>query len=125
MLKCNSIKKLFLNWRFRKKKYTNIPFYDRKCDLWRIFFEDRFDEFGSVDYIVGEYLRDGVIYHYHNHRDNIDRDHEHSFEGILWVILEFRGKGISFEGFESDYSEQELNIINKLIKKLNEDLKAN
>ena len=123
--------------RFRNKRYTHIPFYDRRKNVYRCFFDDRYDEEGGLAYVVGEYINDGLIYHYKQRGEYVCEDgkyhykntgvwhvdHEHSFSGILEVITTNRGKGFSIKGFESEYSQQELNIINKYIRQLKKDTK--
>ena len=118
---------ILVRQRFKKKKHTNIPFYDKRDDIYRVFFEDRFDEFGDLGYVVGEYIRDGLIYHYRlkgNLMGDEFVDHEHSFAAILEVITDCHGRGFSIKGYEDEYSSQELNIIRKYIAKLKEDLKS-
>ena len=114
---------ILVRLRFKKKKHTDIPFYDRRDDVYRVFFKDRYDEFGDLDYVVGEYIRDGLIYHYRLKGSPMGDDfvdHEHSFSAILAVITDCHGRGFSIRGYEDEYSSQELNIIRKYITKLKE-----
>lgn len=106
--------------RFRKHKYTHMPFYDRSKGVYRIFFNDGYDEEGDIDYIVSEYIGDCRIYHF---TINGNRDHEHDFAGVLADIAYCKGKGFSIEGFEEEYSKQEIRIIEKYLNKLKEDLR--
>ena len=95
------------------EKELRIPHYDKRSRQWSVNIDDR-TETGSVDYVVSEYIRDGVIY------DFGDGDHVHSFEEVLMKAIE-DPESFSIEGFEDQYSQQELNIINKLVQKLRED----
>lgn len=106
-------------WRFRRKN-GYIPFYDDKKGIYRVFFDDRYDEFGSIDYVVGEYTNTGLIYHF-SIRGEID--HEHSFNAILRMIMDCKGIDFSINGYESEYSQQEIEMMNKYIELLNKDNK--
>lgn len=74
-------------------------------------------EEGSIHYIMSEYCGTGVSYHYYI---NGKRSHEHSFSAVLDAV--YRSKGM-FEIMEADrheYSEQELNFLNRLLEKMRE-----
>lgn len=90
-------------------------------NYWKVDFPDRESEYGDVLYVVSEYLFDSLIYEYY--RDGI-RNHEHSFTAILEDIIFdiVNGHTVSIVGFEEEYSEQELHIINSLINRLQEDI---
>ena len=111
----SSIESRITRLRFIRNKHTDIPFYDRRSRIYRIFFNDRSDEFGSINYIVSEYIRDGLIYHYSLGKDKIVH-HEHAFEGILRAVMNCGGRNFSVSGFEDEYSEQELKMLRKYIK---------
>ena len=74
--------------------------------------------------MVSEYIHDGLIYQY-----SIDGkdSHSHGFEGVLSTVLDsvVDGKEISFSGFEDDYSEQEMRVLQKFIGKLKTDCGLN
>ncbi len=111
--------------RFRFRKINNkIPFYDKKKKIYRLFFDEpeRYDEFGCIEYVVSEYIKDGLIYEFNI---NGERSHEHTFSGVLDNILieSKKGNKIDIIGFEDEYSKQELNLVTKLIKQLNKDLR--
>ena len=110
--------------RFRFRKINNkIPFYDKKKKIYRLFFDDinRYDEFGCIEYIVSEYINDGLIYEFNI---NGERTHEHTFSGVLDnILIEYKkGNKVDIIGFENEYSKQEQNVIKKLIKKLELDM---
>ena len=99
--------------------YIPVKNYYKK--RWEVDFPDRDKEMGDINYVISEYLFDGFIYEY-----NCDgkRNHEHSISAILEDILNDvrNGHEVDIKGFEHEYSEQEINIINKLIKKLSKDM---
>ena len=96
----------------------------RDGDEWKVDFVDRPSECGDLLYVVSEYIWDGLIYQY-----KIDGEdcHSHGFEGVLSAVLDAmkEGKEIEFDGFEYNYSEQELRILNKFVNKLRADYKMN
>ena len=108
--------------RFRFKNINNkIPFYDKKKRIYRLFFDDRFDEFGNIEYIVSEYVMDGLLYEFNI---NGKPTHEHTFSAVLdTALIEIKKNNkIDIIGFEEQYSLQEQNLLNKLIKKLEQDI---
>ena len=103
----------------------NEIFYPhRDDDGWKVDFLDRPSENGDLLYVVSEYIHDGLIYQY-----SIDgnQGHSHGFEGVLSTVLDsvVNGKEISFTGFEDDYSEQEMRVLQKFIGKLKTDCGKN
>ncbi len=99
-----------------RNTYKYKPFYDEVSKTYRVFFKNRPDEEGSVEYVVSEYIQDGLIYPFdiagiHNH--------EHTFGGVLDTLMRYNG--IGFKIYEDDkkyYSEQELNMIYKYVEGL-------
>lgn len=94
----------------------NIPYYDKKEDIWKCEFADRNikEESGSLEYIISEFIQDGLSYHF-SINDKVD--HEHTFKEVLMHILN-NYNTFSIIGFEHEYSKQEIGVINKLIEKL-------
>ncbi len=78
---------------------------------------DFMDE-GDIHYIMSEYCKEGLIYHY-----NIDgeRSHKHSFSAVLDEAYESKGKFEIDEADRHEYSEQELHFLDCLLKKMRED----
>ena len=98
-----------------------LPHYNRKRKYWEVKFPDRWTEMGSVEYVVSEYIRDGLIFRYN--RDG-EVCHSHQFDFLLSDIIEDVKKGhtVNLDGFESDYSTNEIRMIYSLIYKLRVDL---
>ena len=100
----------------------HIPYKNFIKKRWEVEFPDRNKEFGNISYVISEYLQDGFIYEY-----NCDgeRHHEHDFNALLESIVQSVqcGHEVDLNGFKEEYSEQELNIINKLIEKISTDIK--
>ena len=98
-----------------------IPYKNFMKKRWEVNFPDRNMEFGDISYVTSEYLSDGLIYEY-----NCDgkRCHEHNFNSILENIVKdiTCGHDVNIKGFEYEYSEQEISIINNLINKLYNDV---
>ena len=120
------MKRLRQRWRgIQQARLINnkIPFYDKKKKIYRLFFDgiNRYDEFGCIEYIVSEYINDGLIYEFNI---NGERTHEHTFSGVLDnILIEYKkGNKVDIIGFENEYSKQEQNVIKKLIKKLELDI---
>lgn len=104
-----------------KNKNIYVPHYDKKTHAWRVSFRDRPEESGDVTYVVSEYLWNGLIYEY-----NCDgkRCHEHSFSGVLASIIHDLEEGceITFNGFEDEYSDQELELLTQLVSRMTYDM---
>lgn len=81
--------------------------------------EDKiFMEEGDTHYILAEYCKSGLIYHF-----NIagKRDHEHSFSAVLEAAYESKGLFEISETDKHEYSEQELKFLDCLLAKMRED----
>ncbi len=99
-----------------------IPFYDKKSKIYRVFFKDRWDEEGSIDYVVSEYIESSLIYHFYI---NNGRTHEHSFDAVLSVITHYKASGFSIaEEDKHEYSDQEYAMLYKYATKLQQDNKV-
>lgn len=80
--------------------------------------EEGYIEEGGIQWVFSEYFWHGLIYHFHIAGF---RDHEHSFEAVMSSAYEFAE---SFEIRDEDkheYSEQELEYIQVIVKKTVED----
>ena len=99
-----------------KQQRKDIPYYDERQDVWKCEFPDRdiTEETGSLEYIISEFAWCGLIYHYYL---NGELDHAHTFEGVLYMVLN-EYNNFSLKGYEEEYSEQQIAMINKLIEKL-------
>ena len=112
------VEKKFTDWRLRKV-YKYKPFYDKFSKRYRLYFEDPkiYDEEGSIEYVVSEYVQDGLIYEF---KLNGKYSHEHTFSAVLDTILRENGVGFEIpEDVKYQYSDQEINFINKYLEKLN------
>lgn len=88
----------------------NKPYYDKDLGHWRVNVDGQIEE-GDVLWCVCEYIRDSLFYKLG------DGDHVHSFEGVLEKIIEC-SLVENIEGDRTQYSDQELRIIDKLKEKL-------
>ena len=101
------------------KKYK--PHYNRKLGCWEVYFKDPRDEWdisqcekGSVLYVASEYTKTGLNYNFQNERGE---DHEHCFDHVVMELIR-RPDKFSTKGYESDYSNQELEFLKALQTKL-------
>ena len=94
----------------------DIPYYDKEEDTWKCEFPDRelVEESGCLEYVISEFIWDGLNYHYYI---NGNLDHEHTFREVLIHVLSDY-ETFSINGYEEDYSKQEIRIIKKLIDEL-------
>ena len=95
------------------------PRYDRRKKTWRVDFEDRDAEEGSLLYVAGEFARTGLYFPY-NDSGTKGREypgHAHSFEGVLHALLDDLA-GFSIDGFEEYYSGQERDMLRAVRKRL-------
>ncbi|MBO7403447.1 MAG: hypothetical protein J6V24_00660 [Clostridia bacterium] len=102
-----------------KKKKLLWPTYDRRRKTWRVDFEDRDPEEGSLLYVAGEFARTGLYFPYSDSgtKGREYPGHAHSFEGVLRALLD-DPEGFSVEGFEESYSRQELDMLRAVQEKL-------
>jgi hypothetical protein len=103
----------------RRNKKTLRPRYDRRKKTWRVDFEDRHSEEGSLLYVAGEFAKTGLYFPY-NDSGTKGREypgHAHSFEGVLHALLDDPA-GFSIEGFEESYSEQERDMLRAVQERL-------
>ena len=102
-----------------KKKKTFRPRYDRRKKTWRVDFEDRDTEEGSLLYVAGEFARTGLYFPY-NDSETKGREypgHAHSFEGVLHALPDDPA-GFGIDGFEEYYSGQERDMLRAVRKRL-------
>ena len=103
----------------RRNKKTLRPRYDRRKKTWRVDFEDRQSEEGSLLYVAGEFAKTGLYFPY-NDSETKGREypgHSHSFEGVLHALLDDTA-GFTIEGFEEYYSEQERDMLRAVRERL-------
>lgn len=77
-------------------------------------------ETGGINYIMSEYCRDGLTYHF-----TVDgkRDHEHAFSAVLHAAYESCGNFKIEKADRHEYSEQELMFLKHLVEKIRKDKK--
>lgn len=100
----------FETWYFKTKYSKKQPkiYYDKyfKCYVHPQLVEER----GSIEYVVSELTKSGLIYHYY-----VDGEltHSHTFESVLLDVCEYSD---TFELclYYNEYSEQEIKLINKV-----------
>jgi hypothetical protein len=103
-----------------KYKGTKIPTYCNELDCWVV--EGALGlELGSIDYIMSEFTRAGVMYHFYTQwePDTGHPDHEHTFSGVLISIAD-DPESFSYEQFKEEYSQQEREYIETILKKYRE-----
>ena len=99
-----------------KKVYKYKPFYDSFSKTYRVFFKDRMDEEGCIEYVVSEYIKDGLYYPFDIAGIH---DHEHTFSGVLDTIMRYNGIGFKIKAEDKVYySEQELDMLYKYVNQL-------
>ncbi len=103
----------------------SVPHYCRKANEWRCMVEGcyghRYEERGALEYVMGEFTRYNETYDF-NIKENEDsadgwQDHEHSFEGVLMSLLQ-NPEHFNVDGFEEQYSLQQLELLKAVKKKL-------
>ena len=100
----------FLLFVFRKKKLSGVWYRYGKPKVYRLLL----DETGSVEYVIAELTRTGLIYEYMLNGQWL---HDHFFAGVL---LNAYNEADVFElpqEVEHQYSQQELQMIRKAIEK--------
>lgn len=71
-------------------------------------------EYGSLEYVLAELSKSGLCYHFCGAGE---REHEHTFTGVLRALVA-DPKFFSVEGFEKEYSEQELHFLKRVQEEL-------
>jgi hypothetical protein len=77
-------------------------------------------EIGDLDYIASEFVKGGVIYQFHNYDADgkeMYHDHGHSITTVLYAVMN-NPKEFSLDGFEDDYSQQEMDFLKAVRDKL-------
>lgn len=91
-----------------------IPYYSEHKKCWEVKIDNDITE-GDIYWCVSEYIQDCLFYKF------ADGDHAHGFDGVLEKII--NNPGIKdIEGDRTQYSKQELRIIDKLKQKISEDI---
>ena len=99
-----------------KNVYKYKPFYDKFSKTYRVFFKDRPDEEGNIEYVVSEYIHGGLYYPFDIAGIH---DHEHTFSGVLDTIMRYNGIGFRLRDEDKVfYSKQELNMLYKYVNML-------
>lgn len=95
------------------------PLYLELYDMWVVDTEHGV-EYGDIDYIMNEFTRSGVNYHFTKWNPRIEQpDHEHSFSAVLSTIVD-DPENFSYKSFEKEYSEQEIKHIEAILAKYRE-----
>ena len=82
--------------------------------------ERNYEERGELDYVMGEFSQYGETYHFETDEKPAVggyTDHEHSFAGVLATLL-WRPEYFQVEGFEKEYSRQQLEMLKAVRDKL-------
>ena len=122
-------KKTWKVWQYGKphkgQSGEKVPHYCKKASEWRCMVkyswtERNYEERGELDYVMEEFSQYGEIYHFEtDEKPAVDGylDHEHSFAGVLATLL-CRPEHFQVEGFEQEYSRQQLEMIRAVRDKL-------
>ena len=102
-----------------------VPHYCKKANEWRCMVsnpwaEREYEEQGNIEYVMGEFTGYNETYDYNwkeEVREDGWQDHEHEFAGVLMTLLRVP-EHFSVEGFEEQYSKQQLGMIRAVRKKL-------
>ena len=121
--KFQKAKKLILS----DESLSNSPIPTRVGDsnTWVVKTKSQKTEIGDLDYIASEFVESSVIYRFHNYYKygkEGHHDHGHSITAVLDAIVN-NPEGVTIEGFEDDYSKQEINFLNAFRNKLLMNLK--
>ena len=105
-----------------RHKDSKVPTYDKKMETWIVNIGGRYES-GELDYVVSEYVHSGLCYRFNDQWTAAQdwNNHAHSFNEVLNAVLDDENDAFSIEGFEEDYSVQEIELIRKLQNKLRED----
>ena len=95
-----------------------IPYFDSMSRTWKVVTEYGREE-GDAVYIASEFVKSGLYYPFHSKPSHKEQhpDHRHDFTSVVEFLL----KGpefFSIEGFEDYYSQQERDLLNKIVMKL-------
>lgn len=105
-----------------EKLYTGqkTPVYSELYDIW-IVDTDHGVEYGDIDYVMNEFTRSGVRYHFTTKWcPNIEwPDHEHTFSAVLSSIAD-DPENFSYHYFDQEYSLQEIEFIEDILAKYRE-----
>ena len=122
-------KKTWKTWQYGKphkgQSAEKVPHYCTRANEWRCMVdypgaERKYEERGDIEYVMGEFTQYGQVYHFHcAEPSQIDgwQDHEHDFAGVLWTLIRWPEQ-FSIEGFEEDYSRQEIELIKTVRERL-------
>ena len=91
---------------------NNKPYYDESTNTWRVDFPDRDSEFGDLLYVTCEYVQSSLFYPFHTSATIGKKysGHGHSFESVIQALIE-DPSGFTIHGFETYYSQQELDLL--------------
>lgn len=77
-------------------------------------------ERGSLEYMLSEITKSGLFYRYKTQEDKERWNHGHTFEEVLIAAY---GDPIGFEIDEKEYSKQQIEFINTVLRRSSEELK--
>ena len=94
------------------------PYYDAINRVWKLDTELGIEE-GDAIYIASEYVKGALIYPFHDeHPDEATfHSHVHDFASVVEFLLR-QPQYFSIVGFEEYYSQQEIELLDELKKKL-------
>ena len=109
----------------QKRTSAEIPHYCTKAKEWRCIVrksskDKPYEERGSIEYILGEFSGCGEKYNFRYDNASKDEkwpDHEHSFAGVIYALISSPNQ-FSIDGFERQYSNQQLELIRIVKEKL-------
>ena len=94
------------------------PYYDLTNRVWKLDTELGIEE-GDAIYIASEYVKGGLIYPFHDEYPDKETvySHVHDFLSVVEFLLR-QPQYFSIVGFEEYYSQQEIELLDELKKKL-------
>ena len=90
-----------------EEKYI-YPTYIAKEKCWAVKTQLGIEK-GSIEYVLGEFVNGGLVYRF-NGNGNEYHSHCHTFSEVLAEVAK-SPESISIDGFEKDYSEQEIRFL--------------
>lgn len=99
-----------------------IPHYAKKAGEWRFNIGEH-EVRGELELVMGEFAGYNEIYRYHLHAEETAQeaagweDHQHEFNCLLSTLL-CMPEHFSVEGYEEDYSPQQIALIKAVREKL-------
>ena len=114
------MRRTYHKWPSKRVSCEFVPHYCKNANEWRCaeknYKEKIYEEIGPLEYIMGEFTQYCEVYRYNTKDTTKWYGHEHSFSGVLHTVIQYPDS-FSIKGFEEDYSEQQIKLINAVKEK--------